>query len=79
MVDTVIDGPGAQRIERLQPGTRVDVRDHFVGNWGRGFEVVEVLDTGVRLRRLSDGSVLPEVFGFDDVRAERRRQGLWWA
>ena len=48
--------------------------------WARGFEVAEALDgNGYRLRRISDGSVLPAEFAADDVRAERKKQGLWWA
>ena len=62
----------------LSPGTRVDVRNRFVGTWSHGFEVAEHVDGGYRVLRLSDGSVLPDVFSADDVRAERRRQGMWW-
>ncbi len=40
-----------------------------MGEWSEGFEVAERLDSGFRIRRLSDGSTLPDVFGFDDVRA----------
>jgi len=44
----------------------------------RGFEVAEFSDEGYRIRRLSDGSVLPDLFSRDDVRRERKRQGFWW-
>jgi hypothetical protein len=64
--------------EYVKPGTRVEVRSRFDDRWARGFEVVEVLAEGYRLRRLSDGSVLPADFTFDDVRRERKKQGLWW-
>ncbi|HUY63384.1 MAG TPA: hypothetical protein VMV14_02580 [Acidimicrobiales bacterium] len=65
--------------EVLAAGTRVDVRSRFVGAWSRGFEVAEQVDEhGYRVRRLSDGSILPDVFEEDDVRPERRKQGLWW-
>ena len=64
--------------EYLKPGTRVEVKDRFGGRWSRGFEVAEVLTDGYRLKRLSDGSVLPADFEWDDVRKERR-QGMWWA
>ena len=50
-------------------GTEVDVRRRFDGAWARGFEVCEQTDTGYRLRRLSDGSVLPVAFPPLDVRA----------
>ena len=62
----------------LAPGTKVDVRNRYQGTWVRGFEVAEVNDEGYRIRRLSDGSVLGELFSRDDVRRERKRQGFWW-
>ena len=77
MAETVVDAPGALS-GHLAPGTRVDVRNRFVGTWSHGFEVAEELAEGYRLRRLSDNSVLPDVFPSDDIRPERRRQGLWW-
>lgn len=55
--------------QRLGIGAAVDVRCRFMGEWSEGFEVAERLDSGFRIRRLSDGSTLPDVFGFDDVRA----------
>lgn len=64
--------------ERLKPGTRVEVRSRFEDRWARGFEVAEVLPEGYRLKRLSDLTVLPVEFDFDDVRRERKKQGLWW-
>jgi hypothetical protein len=62
----------------LAAGTKVDVRNRFQGTWVRGFEVAEVTDGGYHIRRLSDGSVLPELFARNDVRRERKRQGFWW-
>jgi hypothetical protein len=62
----------------LRAGTPVDVRSRFVGDWSRGFEVAErVEDEGYRVRRLSDGTVLPDVFDDQDVRPQRRRQAFW--
>jgi len=43
------------------------VRDRFLGQWCRGFEVAEVVRDGYRVRRLSDGYVFPDVFAFEDV------------
>lgn len=63
----------------LAIGTPVEVRRRFDYSWARGFEIAEVVDTGYRLKRKSDGSILPADFVFEDVRAERRRQGMWWA
>lgn len=64
--------------EAFEPGTRVEVRRRFDLAWARGFEVAEVVDAGYRIRRRSDGAVLPVDFDADEVRAERKRQGLWW-
>jgi hypothetical protein len=61
------------------PGTPVEVRNRFEGRWSRGFEVAEVVPGGYVVRRVSDAEILPVRFDEDDVRAERRRQGLWWA
>jgi hypothetical protein len=62
----------------LRPGTHVEVRSTFDGSWVRGFEVAGVdADGCYRLRRLSDGEVLPTPFVADAVRRERRRE-TWW-
>ena len=64
----------------MVPGTPVEVRRRFDFSWARGFEVAEICDEGYTLRRKSDGTVLPAVFVFDDVRPERaHRPGMWWA
>jgi hypothetical protein len=64
----------------LAAGTPVEVRRRFDYSWARGFEVAEVQDRGYTLRRKSDGSVLPAVFEFGDVRPARHRQNsMWWA
>ena len=62
----------------LATGTPVDVRNRFVGTWSHGFEVAERVQGGYRVRRLSDDSVLPDIFSTEDVRSERRKQGMWW-
>jgi hypothetical protein len=62
----------------LEAGTAVEVRNRFDGSWARGFEVAEAVGDRCRIRRRSDGAVLPELFGRDEVRRERRRQGFWW-
>jgi hypothetical protein len=51
---------------------RVEVRNRLDGSWSRGFEIVEqLLDEGgkpkFRVRRISDGYVLPAVFSAEDV------------
>ena len=40
--------------------------------------MAEHTDRGYRIKRLSDGIVLPTEFSDDDVRQEKRRQGMWW-
>ncbi len=66
----------------MTPGTRVEVRSRFEQRWARGFEVVEILLGGdvaprYRIRRRSDGSVLPALFVDDEVR-EEKRASMWW-
>ena len=73
---------GASEVEHtrvFEEGARVEVRRRFDQSWARGFEIAEVVEGGYRLRRLSDGSVLPVVFHDDELRAEHgRRRGQWW-
>jgi hypothetical protein len=65
--------------EELSPGDKVEVRRRFDAQWARGFEIVEVTATGYRVRRTSDGEVLPVEFTEADVRAARRRANdFWW-
>lgn len=60
-------------------GTPVDVRSRYMGTWSRGFEVAEIVGDAYRVRRLSDGSVLPTEFSVEDVRPQSpRKAGLWW-
>ena len=83
---TVLDQPNAmmadvdaaERGESLEAGMRVEVRRRFDQHWARGFEIVAVTESGYRLKRLSDGIELPTEFTPDDVRRERKRQGMWW-
>ena len=83
---TVLDQPNAmmadvdaaERGESLEAGMRVEVRRRFDQHWARGFEVVAVTESGYRLKRLSDGIELPAEFAPEDVRRERKRQGMWW-
>ena len=61
--------PTSQSVDlpRLRPGTEVEVRSSL-STWSVGFRVAQVGIRGYRLRRLSDGQVLPTEFGFDRVR-----------
>ena len=55
-------------VERPGSGEPVEVYNAFSGDWSTGFAVAEATDAGYRLRRVSDGAVLPVVFGPADVR-----------
>ena len=68
----------AQAAERLEPGTKVEVRRRFDQHWSRGFEIAEAVDDGYKLKRLSDNSVLPVVFDENEVRLEKKKSGMWW-
>jgi hypothetical protein len=65
--------------EELSPGDKVEVRRRFDAQWARGFEVVEVTEAGIRVRRTSDGEVLPADFAEADIRRARNRANdFWW-
>jgi hypothetical protein len=59
----------------VERDVRVEVRSRFDGSWCRGFEIVGVLDGGesYRIRRVSDGVVLPVTISADDIAEERAR------
>ena len=66
-------------LEALSPGRHVEVRNRFTGTWSRGFDIAEVVPGGYRIRRLSDGSVLPTLFAREDIRPRPpKKAGLWW-
>lgn len=54
------------------PGIRVEVRNRFTSSWCSGFEISEVVTptpgASYRIRRLSDGVVLPGSFDEEQVR-----------
>lgn len=50
----------------------VEILNCFEQRWSRGFEVVERVAAGYRVRRLSDGAVLPVVFAESVVRSDSR-------
>ncbi len=60
----------------LTVGTRVEARSSLDDSWQTGFVVEEVTALGYRLRRESDGAVLPEL---PHVRVRRTRtRSTWW-
>ncbi len=59
----------------VHQGTWVEVRSRFDQRWARGFEVGEVVEDSddnarYRIRRRSDGCMLPASFDDDEIRAE---------
>jgi hypothetical protein len=64
-------------LHALRPGTAVEVRSSFDRTWKRGFLVEKVDGGGYRLRRISDGSVLPTVFSFNVVREAPQHDNRW--
>jgi hypothetical protein len=49
----------AVALDTAPPGARVAVWNSFLSRWTTGFEVDDVCPGGVRVRRVSDSSVLP--------------------
>ena len=60
----------------LTVGTHVDAQSGFDGTWQPGYVVDSVTERGYRLRRESDGVVLPEL-PHEQVR-RRRKRSTWW-
>ena len=60
------------------------MRSRFDRRWARGFEVDAIVvepderPPGYRIRRRSDGAVLPALFVNDEVREEKRGRSMWW-
>jgi hypothetical protein len=67
----------AEAVE-LKIGLHVEVRDRYQGTWSRGFEISAIEDNGYRIKRISDGAILPGTFSTEEIRPSRRHQGLWW-
>jgi len=63
---------GSEHRYLVRPGTTVRVRTRFDGGWSSGFEVADTIEEdppGVRyrLRRKSDGVILPALFSDEDL------------
>jgi hypothetical protein len=52
----------------LHVGDRVELHTKFNDSWVPGFEIAEVVMDGYRVRRTSDGTVLPDLTGESDLR-----------
>lgn len=75
----VADNDSSTAMSTSEPrvGTKVEVKARFDGTWSQGFEVADVEDDGYRIKRMTDGTVLPSLFHTHEVRRERTR-ATWW-
>jgi hypothetical protein len=55
----------------LRTGTEVEVLTRYERHWASGFEIASVDDDRFRLRRHSDGAVLPASFSASEIRPRR--------
>ena len=55
----------------MQIGDRVEVHTQFNDTWAEGFEIAQLIPEGYRVRRLSDGSLLPGYTSEADLRPSR--------
>jgi hypothetical protein len=59
----------------IEAGSPVAVRSRYDGGWARGFSIAEVIDklgeVWYRIRRDSDGAVMPTLFTYHDVIPDR--------
>jgi hypothetical protein len=55
----------------LRTGTEVEVLTRYERHWASGFEIASVDDDRFRLRRHSDGAVLPTSFSANEIRPRR--------
>jgi hypothetical protein len=61
----------------LEPGVPVEVRNRFTGQFAGGFEIAERIVEAptvskYRLRRITDGAILPAVFNQEDLMRRTR-------
>ena len=73
MEQLVASSRGGYRGAGPEVGDLVEVATRFTGSWSRGFVVAGVEQQAYRLRRLSDGHVLPITFSAHELRADRRQ------
>ena len=57
----------------LAVGSPVEVQNRFCSAWSGGFEVADATSRGYRVRRQSDGYVLPAEFGPSELRPPAAR------
>lgn len=56
--------------DSLRPGSSVEVRTRFDGQWVGGYELAGAGREGFKVRRRSDGYEIPRHFESDDVRLQ---------
>lgn len=61
---------GPLQEEQLMDQWPAEVWNQYTQSWAPGFEVIDDTERGFRIRRRSDGSVLPRDIAKQDVRAE---------
>ena len=57
----------------MKIGESVDVHTKYNDSWSSGFEIAAVVAEGYRVRRVSDGSLLPGFTSEHDIRASDER------
>jgi len=62
-----------QQSVEVEVGDRIEVHTKFSDSWVGGFEIAAIIPEGYRVRRLSDGSLLPGYTSDADVRPARSR------
>lgn len=72
MEQEVASNGGGSRFIGPEVGELVEVATRFTGSWSRGFVVADVEGHAYRLRRLSDGHLLPITFSAHELRTDRR-------
>jgi len=65
---------GHPSVVDLHEGTRVEVHSSFNDTWAVGFEIAEVVRGGYRVRRISDGTLLPGHTSTTDLRLAVNRR-----
>lgn len=70
--------PATMTDELIPVGTKVEVRNRFDQHWATGFEVADHQGDRYRIRRLSDGEILPVSFDPDALRKERKKSNWWY-
>ena len=53
----------------MQIGDRVEVHTRYNDSWTAGFEIAEIIPEGYRVRRVSDGTLLPGTTSAADLRS----------